>query len=124
MRRALGVVAVVLILVTAGCVSAPAPFGPTSTEESPTASPQTQTAPTEPPQSDPSPTDDPPPEPETDRLGWEDGYWHNETLDVDPTDGLNRSELDAVVARGKARVEAIRGLEFEKPVNVRIIDRA
>ncbi|MEF8772707.1 Hvo_1808 family surface protein [Halodesulfurarchaeum sp.] len=124
MRRVLGVVAVVLILVTAGCVSAPAPAGPTATQEPSTASPSTQTTPTEPPQGDPSPTDDPPPDPKTDPLGWEDGYWHNETLDIDPTDGLNRSELDAVVARGMARVEATRGLEFEKPINVRIIDRA
>lgn len=106
MRRGLLVVAVVAIAFTAGCVSAPQP-GPAEELSAP----------------DPTPTGDPPPDPETDRLGWEDGYWHNETLSVDPSDGLNESELAAVVARGKARVEAIRGLEFEEPVPVEIIDR-
>lgn len=123
MRRALGVLAVALLLVTAGCVSAPGPAAPAPTEESPTTSPS-QSTPTDPLDMDPTPTDDPPPDPETDRLGWESGYWHNETIDVDASDGLNRSELEAVVRRGQARVEAIRGLEFQKPVHVRIIDRA
>lgn len=122
MRRALAVVAVAVLLVGAGCVSAPAPaVAPDSTTA---ASPSgTTSGPGESPILDPTPTDDPPPDPETDRLGWEDGYWHNETLSVDPSDGLNRSELEAVVARGQARVEAIRGLEFEESVDVRIIDR-
>lgn len=114
MRRALSVVAVALLLVGAGCVSAPPPTDPSDPAMTPV----------EPPSMDPTPTDDPPPDPETDRIGWEDGYWHNETIAVDPSDGLNRSELEMVVARGKARVEAIRGLEFDRSVPVRIIDRA
>ncbi|MGM0372168.1 MAG: Hvo_1808 family surface protein [Halobacteriota archaeon] len=113
MRRRLGALALAVLLVTAGCVGAPTPQGFEPGGEDPTATGL-----------DPTPTSNPPPDPETDRLGWEDGYWHNETLDVDPSDGLNRSELDAVVARGMARVEAIRGLEFEEPVPVEIIDRA
>lgn len=118
MRRALAAVLTALLLVGAGCVSAPPPAGPDGTTQGPTATPE------QPPDLDPTPTDDPPPDPETDRLGWEDGYWHNETLDVEAADGLTRSELEAVVSRGKARVEAIRGLEFEREVPVRIIDRA
>mgnify|MGYP006272838107 CR=1 FL=1 len=107
MGRRLAVLAVVGLLVLAGCASAPTP-----------------TAPGVPPaEMDPTPTENPPPDPATDRLGWENGYWHNQTLNVTPGDGLNRSELDAVVARGMARVEAIRGLEFEEPVPVEIIDR-
>ncbi len=127
MRRVLAVVAVAVLLVVAGCVSAPVPDGPTASEPTDTTTEArdegTTHPPTEAPDLDPTPTDDPPPDPETDQLGWEDGYWHNETLAVDPSDGLNRSELDAVVSRGKARVEAIRGLEFEESVHVQIIDR-
>ncbi len=39
-------------------------------------------------------------------------------------DGLNRSEREAVVARTMARVEAIRGLEFTREVDVRVVSRA
>ncbi len=109
MRRVLGILAIAVLLVTAGCVSPPAPESRLEAGDLP--------------RMDPSPTENPPPDPSVDRLGWEDGYWHNETISVDPRDGLNRSELEAVVARGKARVEAIRGLEFERDVEVRIIDR-
>ena len=65
----------------------------------------------------PSPTAD------TDRLGQENGYAATDDLAVDTSDGLNESELDAVVARTMARVETIRGLEFEKTVPVEIITR-
>jgi hypothetical protein len=64
-----------------------------------------------------------PPDPAEDRLGWENGYWYNETIDVDRSDGLNDSELDKVVARSMARVEHIRKLEFEEDVPVEIISR-
>ncbi|MFB6128752.1 MAG: Hvo_1808 family surface protein, partial [Halorhabdus sp.] len=64
-----------------------------------------------------------PPDPETDVLGWEDGYWYNETVSVTPDDGLNDSELNAVVARGMARVEEIRRLEFEQTPPVEVIGR-
>jgi hypothetical protein len=65
-----------------------------------------------------------PDDPGTDRLGWEGGYWHNESLDVDRSDGLNESEREAVVNRSMARVEYIRGLEFESSVPVEVISRA
>jgi hypothetical protein len=65
-----------------------------------------------------------PAEPADDALGWENGYWHNESIAVDQSDGLNESELDSYVARTKARVERIRGLEFEESVPVEVISRA
>ncbi|WP_237560395.1 hypothetical protein [Halolamina rubra] len=65
----------------------------------------------------------PSPTPGEDRLGWEDGYAATDSVAVDASDGLNESELDAVVARTMARVELIRGLEFEETVPVEVISR-
>jgi hypothetical protein len=65
-----------------------------------------------------------PPDPDADRLGWENGYWHNESLAVDNSDGLNDTELSAVVDRSMARVEYVRGLEFDGDVPVSTISRA
>jgi hypothetical protein len=62
-------------------------------------------------------------DPATDRLGWEAGYWFDEPLDVNATDGLSASEREAVVARTMARVERIRGLEFDREVPVEVVDR-
>lgn len=56
-------------------------------------------------------------------LGEEWGYSHDATLDVTPEDGLNETELEAVVARTAARVELIRGLEFRERVPVRVVSR-
>jgi len=66
---------------------------------------------------------DAPPDPEEDVLGWENGYWYNESIDIDRSDGLNDSELDKVVARSMARVEYVRELEFEETVPVEVISR-
>jgi len=68
--------------------------------------------------------DDPRENPGTDRLGWENGCWANETLSVTREDGLNETELDAVVGRSMARVETVRDLEFETSVPVEVISRA
>jgi hypothetical protein len=57
-------------------------------------------------------------------LGVEDGYRYNESIAVTPDDGLNESELNAVVGRSMARLEVIRELEFTGDVNVSIISRA
>ena len=68
--------------------------------------------------------DDVRPDPANDTLGWENGYWYDDPLPaVDPTDGLNETELDRVVARSMARVEQIREVEFQKTVPVSLIDR-
>ena len=65
----------------------------------------------------------PSPAPDSDRLGVENGYAANDTLAVTTEDGLNDTELDAVVARTMARVEVIRGLEFTETVPVEVIPR-
>jgi hypothetical protein len=62
-------------------------------------------------------------DPSRDRLGWEDGYWYNDTVSVSPEDGLNATERDRVIARAMARVERLRGLEFESSVDVSVIGR-
>ena len=73
----------------------------------------------------PSPAsfDHSPADPENDTLGWEAGYWYNESIDVNQSDGLNQTELNATVARAMARVEVIRGLEFKQAVPVEIETR-
>ncbi|SFR69938.1 Hvo_1808 family surface protein [Halogeometricum limi] len=64
-----------------------------------------------------------PDDPPTDRIGWENGYWYNESIDVDQSDGLNETEQEAFVARTMARVEQIRQLEFDKTVPVDVVSR-
>ncbi|MDG5775573.1 Hvo_1808 family surface protein [Haloarculaceae archaeon H-GB2-1] len=63
-------------------------------------------------------------DPESDQLGWEAGYWYDESLPVTPEDGYNETERDAVVARTMARVEVVRQLEFNESVPVEVISRA
>ncbi len=63
-------------------------------------------------------------DPESDVLGWEAGYWYDDPIDVDQTDGLSQSEMDALVARSMARVEYIRRLEFEQEVPVDVVPRS
>jgi hypothetical protein len=58
-----------------------------------------------------------------DRLGWEGGYAAGDPLPVTADDGLNESEREAVVARTAARVEAIRGVEFDETVPVELVTR-
>jgi PGF-CTERM protein len=61
--------------------------------------------------------------PEEDQLGYENGCWHDDPISVTVDDGLNETELDAVVARTMARVEYVRELEFEETVPVDVISR-
>ena len=63
------------------------------------------------------------PDPDTDRLGWENGVWYNATLAVDQSDGITREELQAITARTMARVEYVRGIEFDRTPPVRLITR-
>lgn len=60
---------------------------------------------------------------ESNPLGYHDGYWHDDTLDVDPADGLTAAETEAVVSRAMARVQLLRGLRFEHDVEVEVITR-
>ena len=64
-----------------------------------------------------------PDDPPTDRPGWEAGYWYNESIAVNRTDGLDAAERAAFVARTMARVEHLRGLEFEESVPVAVVSR-
>lgn len=63
------------------------------------------------------------PNPSEDVLGWENGCWYNESISIDRSDGLNQTEMDAVVARAMARVEKLRKLEFRRTVPVDILTR-
>lgn len=62
-------------------------------------------------------------DPATDRLGWEAGYWHDDPIAVNNTDGLTEAERTRLVARTMARIELVRGLEFERQVPVEIVPR-
>jgi hypothetical protein len=59
----------------------------------------------------------------SENLGEVDGIAYDESLSLTVEDGLNESELDALVARSMARVEVIRGLTFEERVEVDVIAR-
>ncbi|ERH08354.1 MAG: hypothetical protein J07HX64_00094 [halophilic archaeon J07HX64] len=61
------------------------------------------------------------PDPASDRLGWESGVWANATLSINQSDGITESELEAVVARTMARVESVRGIEFDRTPPVRVL---
>ncbi|MWG34972.1 Hvo_1808 family surface protein [Halomarina oriensis] len=63
------------------------------------------------------------PEDPNDRLGYEAGYTADASLSVTTDDGLNESEREAVLGRTMARVEELRGLEFERTVEVELISR-
>jgi hypothetical protein len=63
------------------------------------------------------------PDPPEDRIGWEGGYWHNESLALTAEDGYDRSELRAIVRRAMARVEVIRQREFLDEVFIDVITR-
>lgn len=56
-------------------------------------------------------------------LGWYDGYWYDDPVAVNTSDGLNGTEREAVIARTMARVEVIRGLPFEESVDIEVISR-
>ncbi|MDS0281950.1 Hvo_1808 family surface protein [Haloarcula onubensis] len=59
-----------------------------------------------------------------DTIGWENGYWYDDPVDVTTSDGLNESEREAVTARTMARIERIRDREFTATVPVEVISRA
>jgi len=46
-------------------------------------------------------------------VGWVEGYWYDEPLDITAADGLTESELDRLSARTAARVEALRCLTVQ-----------
>ncbi len=133
MRRLLPALSVALLLLVAGCsglsdggadTATPEPDTtvPDETEATATEAPTT-TEPTE--STTEAPGDDQGEfaDPEEDVLGWEQGYWYNESIAIDQSDGLNESELEVVTARMMARVEQIRQEEFTDDVSVDVISR-
>jgi hypothetical protein len=57
-------------------------------------------------------------------LGEVDGVTHNETLSISASDGFTEAELQRLVKRTMARIEYIRGQEFDRMVDVEVITRA
>ena len=62
-----------------------------------------------------------PPDPASDVVGWENGYWYNESIDVNQRDGLSKHEQTVFKARTMARVEHLTGLEFTRDVRVEYV---
>ncbi|WP_416840083.1 Hvo_1808 family surface protein [Haloferax sp. DFSO52] len=109
--RTIGLRAILVatLLLLAGCAAPTATPGAAGSDSSPPATPDPDRTGFE--------------DPDSDVLGWENGYWYDEPIAVDQSDGLNDSELEAYVARGMARVEHIRELEFQETVPVNVISR-
>jgi hypothetical protein len=57
-------------------------------------------------------------------IGWVEGYWYDEPVDVTPADGLDSDELSRLTARTAARVEALRCHDFEGLPPLRTVSRA
>lgn len=56
-------------------------------------------------------------------IGWFAGFWWDEPLEINTSDGLNESELRDLSARTAARLEALRCLPFEELPPVEIMSR-
>ena len=115
------------LVVLAGCSGAvttsPSDAADATDSPDPTATPTPSPTPDETATEDPSAGSGYPDDPAEDVVGWEKGYWHNESIAVDNGDGLNDSEFEMVLARTMARVEVIREKEFQKDLTVEFITR-
>jgi hypothetical protein len=124
-------VGIALLVVAAGCAAPVARDVPTTDRPEPVGSetPETGPAPQDPTTDGPDDEDgtpDPGPEfedPETDVRGWENGYWADEPIGIDQSDGVDEEERAAAVARSMARVERVRGVEFDRDVTVEVVTR-
>ena len=56
-------------------------------------------------------------------LGTVGGYAHDDVLGIDGSEALTEAELRAVTYRTMARLEVLRGLEFEEDVTVEVVSR-
>ncbi|MEF8779772.1 MAG: Hvo_1808 family surface protein [Haloferacaceae archaeon] len=56
-------------------------------------------------------------------VGRVEGYWYNDSIEVDQTDGLDEEEMEAYVSRSMARVEHIRDRKFREDVPVDVMTR-
>lgn len=62
-------------------------------------------------------------QPTADDLAVVDGIRYDDRLDVDPDDGLSAAEIEAIVSRSMARVQVLRGLEFQERPEVELLTR-
>ncbi|MFC6939494.1 Hvo_1808 family surface protein [Salinirubellus sp. GCM10025818] len=118
-----GAVVLAALCILSGCNGLVGPTGTATPSRTPG---EATAAPATPGGSTPSTTTERSPAsatPAADRLGWEAGYAATDPLPVNASDGLNATELNATVARTMARVELIRGLEFEEPVAAEVVSR-
>ncbi|OAQ53525.1 hypothetical protein HTG_08580 [Natrinema mahii] len=61
---------------------------------------------------------------DTDRdLGYVGDYAHDDVFAFDASDGLTESQLEAVTHRTMARIEVVRGLKYERDVDLEIVSR-
>jgi hypothetical protein len=104
MRKRVSVCLAVLIVLASVAPAAAAGTGPAAVDSDGEMAPQRE-------------------DPDGDAIGWEGGYWHDEPIDVDQSDGLSEEELDAYVSRAMARVEYVRQAEFERDVPVEVLSR-
>jgi hypothetical protein len=63
------------------------------------------------------------PQPSDPPLGYYNGYWYNDTFDLDAEQGLSPGEKAAVVSRAMARIQLLRGMRFEEDIDIEIITR-
>lgn len=116
--RKFALLSVALMVVLAGCGSFTGTPTPDATG-TPTPTPVDGT-----PAETPTPTPaDQLPEGDENTSGYFNGVWYNQSLDVDASDGLDEAELNKLKYRTMARLEVIRGLQFEEDVPVEIKTR-
>ena len=58
-----------------------------------------------------------------DVIGWVEGYWYDEPLELDASDGLTEEEVESLAARTAARVEALRCLTFDELPDIEFMTR-
>ncbi len=63
-----------------------------------------------------------PPGGTSETIGWVDGYWYSEALDIEGP-AIDEDELEALVARTAARVEALRCLTFDEVPPTELLTR-
>ena len=63
------------------------------------------------------------PEDGNETIGWFDGYWYDEPIDIDASDGLTQDEVEELSARTAARFEAMRCLTFDELPSIEIMTR-